>query len=237
MTKSSAKKAKKRSPPRRKRRALRITRVYTRTGDAGTTSLVGGQVVRKDDPRIEAYGTIDELSVCVGHARDIIGQTSQASAEQARGEPSKKKPEQTSPERLRRLNARALAEMEEHLRYLQNLLFTLGGDLATRFEDRWDAMPLIAKKDTAYLERLIDAINSGLAPLTDFVLPSGGDLPLALHTCRVVCRRAERRLQTLAQREEIGPHVMPFVNRLSDLFFVMARWAVAQQLERGKGQA
>lgn len=200
-------KKKKSAPARAARRGPRITRVYTRTGDAGTTRLVGGQVVKKSDPRIESYGTVDELSVCMGHAREALREAIEARPPRERV---------------------GLALLAEHLRYLQNLLFTLGGELATRIEDRWEGMPITRKKDVTYLERLIDAYNDSLPPLKDFILPSGGPVALALHTCRVVCRRAERVIQTLADREAIGASALPFINRLSDLFFVLARWMAAQ---------
>ncbi len=196
----------KKKPPKRITRSLspnssrlRITRVYTRTGDGGTTRLVGGQVLKKNHPRIEAYGTVDELSVALGQARESLRTTPRSKTG-----------------RLRRLN--------DQLRYLQNLLFTLGGDLATRIEDRWAGMPLIGQSHIDYLEKLIDAYNASLSPLTDFVLPGGGAVSLALHACRVICRRAERRLQSLADAESVGLFVLPFLNRLSDLFFVLGRW-------------
>ena len=220
--------AKKKSKPRAERpgRSLRITRVYTRTGDKGTTRLVGGQEVKKNSPRIEAYGTVDELSVWMGHARDALEELIAWVETESEADSAEEGEELDS-----------LLLLDEHLRYIQNLLFTLGGDLATRIEDRWDAMPVIEKAPTDYLEGLIDAYNERLEPLTDFVLPGGGPLPLALHTCRVVCRRAERVIQSLAEEESIGGDVLPFVNRLSDLFFVLARWVVDEQLRRGLGDA
>lgn len=195
-------------------RALRITRVYTKTGDRGTTRLVGGQEIPKDHPRIHAYGTVDELSVCLGEARECIERTV------ARLGGAKKAP--------------GLDLLARHLRYIQNLLFTLGGDLATCIADRWAGMPLIAADHVKYLEKLIDAHNDVLPPLTDFILPGGGPESLSLHTCRVVARRAERHMQTLAAHELIGDQVIPFINRLSDLFFVLARWIVAELVALGQ---
>lgn len=206
---------KKPSPPR-----LRITRVYTRTGDGGSTRLAGGQSVPKDDPRIEAYGTVDELGVWMGQAREALARLlAEADAAPAA--------EATSRERGRALaELRGLAEL---LVYLQNRLFTLGGDLATRVENRWPNMPTIDADDVRHAERTIDAYNSALPPLTDFILAGGGPVSLALHGCRVVCRRAERRIRTLGAAEPIGDHALVYVNRLSDLFFVLARWVVAKQ--------
>lgn len=201
------KNAAKSSKPRTR---YRITRVYTRTGDKGTTRLVGGQEVKKNDARIESYGTVDELGVWIGHARESLA----AICRDRAGDDE-------------------LQLVGRHLAYIQNLLFTLGGDLATRLGDRWENMPVIEQHHIDYLEELIDAYNAALPPLTDFVLAGGGPLSLALHSCRVVCRRSERAMQSLADREDIGPFVMPFANRLSDLFFVLARWAAAKTARPG----
>lgn len=194
--------------PTRARRALRITRVYTKIGDRGTTRLVGGQEIAKDHPRIHAYGTVDELSVCLGEARERIERT-------VAGFDAKNK-------------ASPLGLLARHLQYIQNLLFTLGGDLATCLPDRWPGMPLISADHVTYLEKLIDAHNDSLPPLTDFILPGGGPESLGLHACRVVARRAERHMRSLAAIEPVGDQVIPFINRLSDLFFVLARWMVAE---------
>lgn len=189
------------NPSATTRRRYRITRVYTRKGDRGSTRLVGGQIVKKNDPRIESYGTIDELGVWMGQGRETLRGFRRADPHPAE-----------------------LDLLDAHLMYIQNLLFTLGGDLATRLPDRWEGMPTISADHTRYVERLIDAYNHPLPPLKDFILAGGGQLSLALHACRVVCRRAERVIQTLADAEDIGPFIAPFVNRLSDLFFVLARW-------------
>ncbi len=204
----------------RKKSTLRITKVYTRTGDKGTTRLVGGQMLKKHHPRIESYGTVDELSVAMGRAREALANTLETlKTRKVKG--SKK------------TMSRDLKLLGDHLIYLQNLLFTLGGDLATCIQDRWENMPLIQARDVTDLEKLIDAYNASLPALTDFVLPGGGELALALHQCRVVCRRAERRIQSLADLEPVGDSVIPFVNRLSDLFFVLGRWAAAQAAKAG----
>lgn len=188
--------------PKRKSERLRITRVYTRTGDAGTTRLVGGHQVAKNHPRLNAYGTVDELQVAMGAARDALAQTLAAN--------------QDKPLAL-------LKQLGAHLIYLQNLLFTISGDLATRLEDRWPEMPLPSPADVQYMEGLIDLLNDPLPPLKDFILPGGHPAPTAFHVCRVVCRRAEREVETLAVIEPIGEWVRPVLNRLSDLFFVLAR--------------
>ena len=172
---------------------VRLTKIYTRTGDRGTTRLVGGQEVSKDDLRIEAYGVIDEVNALLGVART----------------------HSTAPE---------FKDVDTFLIRTQNRLFDLGSDLATRLEDRWEGMPLIDANDISSLEDQIDAWNHDLAPLKSFVIPGNHPLPAQLHVIRTVCRRAERRMVALAREETLGDHVIPWVNRLSDAFFVLSRW-------------
>lgn len=197
-------------PSNSERKGFRLTKIYTRGGDAGSTALVGGRRVPKNHPRLNAYGTVDELQVFMGAAYDALRATRAA-------HPALQLP--------------VLAALEAHLVYLQNLLFTVSGDLATRLEDRWPGMPLPTAEDVAYMERLIDALNRDLPPLKDFILPGGHPAPTALHVCRVVCRRAEREVETLAAQEPLGEFVRPALNRLSDAFFIMAR-RVAWELKR-----
>jgi cob(I)alamin adenosyltransferase len=194
-------------PAEAPRRPLRITRVYTRVGDGGQTQISGGRWISKSHPRLEAFGTVDELQVAIAAARDAFSAI------------------EPLPGRM--------PNIARHLAYIQNLLFTLNGDLATPVEDRWDAMPLIVPDNVVYLEGLIDAYNADLPPLTDFILPGGHPAPTALHGCRVVCRRAERAIDRLAAVEAVGEPVRPFINRLSDTFFVLARSAGAEL--RGAG--
>ncbi len=213
--------ARKKPTPRRaaspSRRGLRITRVYTRTGDQGRTRLVGGREVSKADARLEAYGTVDELSVWIAEARERLASLPAPPADRSTVPPAEVSlPPSPSAEGSDLLGAQ--------LRYLQNLLFTLGGDLATRLADRWPGMPVITPDDVAYLEKLIDGYNAALPPLKDFVVPGGGGAALALHHGRVVCRRAERAVARLSEIEPVGPSVLPFLNRFSDLLFVWARW-------------
>lgn len=222
------------APPRpaRRRATLRITRVYTRAGDGGTTRLVGGQELPKHHPRIEAYGSIDELGAWIGWARAGLDAALAplASAPDAAGTGARA--------RATSANADAVADLRAislHLRYVQNLLFTVGGDLATRIEDRWPDMPLVNAGDVAGLERLIDACNESLPPLTDFILAGGPEPVLRLHACRTNCRRAERAISALAALEPVGEHVGGFVNRLSDLLFVLARYVDARLREAGIG--
>lgn len=177
---------------------VRITRVYTRAGDQGDTALVGGRRVPKDSPRIEAYGTIDELNSIIGLAR----------AFNAEG----KKPGQKQ------------RWLDEVLRRLQNELFDLGSELATPAEAFYEGMFRVGPDQVTALERLMDECQKELAPLKSFVLPGGGRVGGFLHQARTVCRRAERRVLALSRAEDIGEWPLKYVNRLSDLLFVLSRW-------------
>lgn len=179
---------------------MRITKVYTRKGDDGTTGLVGNSRVSKNCPRIHAYGTVDELNACLGMARSMLEVESSAIADDSRN--------------------RILKELTD----LQNLMFTLGADLATRLEDRWDGMPIVTQDLVSDLEHRLDHFNAELPPLTDFVLPHGTPAVSALHVARTVCRRAERDALALRDEEPIGEAVIPFLNRTSDFLFVLSRW-------------
>ena len=177
---------------------VRITRVYTRAGDQGETALVGGRRVPKDSPRIEAYGSIDELNSIIGLAR----------AFSAEG----KKP------------SRKQRWLDEVLRRLQNELFDLGSELATPAESFYEGMFRVGPEQVTALERLMDECQKELAPLKSFVLPGGGRVGGFLHQARTVCRRAERRVLVLSRAEAIGEWPLKYVNRLSDLLFVLSRW-------------
>ena len=166
-------------------------KIYTRTGDDGTTGLFGAGRVTKDHVRIEALGAVDETNAALGAAHAIADQ---------------------QPVLLELLSA------------LQNDLFVAGADLATPLATRAQTRR-IAAEHVSKLEETIDAIGEPLEPLTHFVLPGGNDLAARLHSARVVCRRAERRVTTLAEQESINRQVVIFLNRLSDLLFVMARRA------------
>ena len=177
---------------------IRITRVYTRTGDKGETALVGGKRVPKDSPRIEAYGTIDELNSIVGLARVF------------------------NEERLRK--GEGHRRLDEVLRRIQNELFDLGSELATPEGAVYEGMFRFTEREVKELERLIDECQKDLEPLKSFVLPGGGRVGGFLHQCRTVCRRAERRILALSRVELVNPCSIKYVNRLSDLFFVLSRW-------------
>jgi cob(I)alamin adenosyltransferase len=183
------------------------TRIYTRTGDDGTTGLVGGQRIKKNELRIEAYGCVDELSSTIGLVRSALADVQRT------------RPAQDV--------ARALQvahRLDAWLAWTQNMLFNLGSDLATLPADRWEGMPLIGPGAALALERAIDTAEADLEPLATFILPGGSAAGAALHLARTVARRAERLLITLRDREPVSDDVVAFVNRLSDALFVWSRW-------------
>jgi cob(I)alamin adenosyltransferase len=177
-----------------------INRVYTKKGDDGTTTLVGGQRRPKHDLRVAAYGEVDELNAFVGAARRTL----------AEGPP-----------------AEPLAQLDADLRRVQHELFNLGSLLATLPQDVHPQQPQVGDPDVARLEALMDRCNAELEPLRSFVLPGGSRLNTDLHVCRTVCRRAERQVTALAEREAVDPAAIRYLNRLSDAFFVWSRWVVA----------
>jgi cob(I)alamin adenosyltransferase len=186
---------------------LAINRVYTRKGDAGETGLVGGQRVPKDGPRLDAYGTVDELNAFTGAARATVNQLALA-------EP-----------RFFVLSAILLR--------VQHELFNLGSILATLPEDVHPRQPRVTGAEIAQLETEMDAMNEDLQPLRSFILPGASRLDADLHIARTVCRRAERLVVALARSESVPPDTIRYLNRLSDAFFVWSRWAahVAGTLE------
>jgi cob(I)alamin adenosyltransferase len=186
--------------------AVRITKVYTRTGDHGETGLVGGKRVAKDSPRVEAYGAVDELNSIVGLARAF--------------------------------NEENLDGRESHqfldgvLCQIQDELFDLGSELATPPEFFKTGMYRVSDEEVKRLEKLMDRCQKDLAPLKSFVLPGGGRIGAYLHQCRTVCRRAERDILRLSRSEDVNPILIKYMNRLSDLFFVLARWISKQMGEQ-----
>ena len=178
--------------------AIRITRVYTRRGDRGETDLVGGARARKDSPRLEAYGTVDELNASLGAARAVNA------AELDR--------------------APACRELDEILRGLQNELFDLGGELATPADAFRPGMFRVGTAEVKVLEQCMDRCQKDLEPLKSFTLPGGGRLNAFLHQARTVCRRAEREVLALSRVEPVNAWALRYVNRLSDAFFVLGRW-------------
>lgn len=167
-------------------------KIYTRTGDDGTTGLFGGDRVRKDEARVEAYGTVDELNATLGVAR-------------ATGLP---------------------AEIDAVLVPIQEDLFVLGAELAcVPGKEAKMSMRLLDGEDSARLERAIDQAEDGLPPLKSFVLPGGTPAAASLHVARTVARRAERRVLTAATQGPVRSELVVYLNRLSDLLFVLARRA------------
>ena len=172
-----------------------LNRIYTRTGDAGSTRLVTGESVSKASARVAAYGEVDELNAVIGLARQhTVGD----------------------------------ADLDPLLARIQTDLFDLGADLATpeRGADAPAALRIVASQ-VERLEREIDTLNDSLSPLTSFVLPGGSEASAALHLARTVCRRAERAAVAFAEAEQTGAHAgaLRYLNRLSDLLFVAARFA------------
>ena len=178
-----------------------LSRIYTRTGDGGTTRLVGGQEVPKDSLRIESYGTVDELNAIIGLCRVELEHPSDGTT----------------------IAADEKTRLSSWLYDLQQALFDLGSDLATLVEDRWAGQPLVAQRDIDALESFMDTENAHLEVLKSFVLPGGTRLNALLHQARTVCRRAERVAIALSGTEAIGPLVIPYLNRLSDALFVLSR--------------
>lgn len=168
-------------------------KVYTRTGDDGTTGLFGGERVAKTHPRIAAYGTVDEANAALGLARAHLA-----------GQPGADR-------------ADAL------LHTIQQDLFVLGGDLASPHETKYP-VPRVEARHVEALERAIDELEEDLPPLKHFILPGGSTAGAALHVARTVARRAERHCVDLGKNEEINDHAARYLNRLSDLLFVLARW-------------
>jgi cob(I)alamin adenosyltransferase len=170
----------------------RLSRIYTRTGDDGTTGLGDGSRVPKDSARVEAYGSVDELNSVIGVLLAVPG----------------------VPEPV----AACLTEV-------QHELFDLGGELCI------PGHTLIRAEQVAGLERSLDGFNEGLPALKEFILPGGGPAAAACHLARTVARRAERRAWALARSATVSPEVLKYLNRLSDLLFVLAR--VLARHERG----
>jgi cob(I)alamin adenosyltransferase len=169
----------------------RLTKIYTKKGDSGTTSLGGGQRVPKDTLRVQVYGTVDELNSHLGVA----------------------------------LALGLCDRLTRELPAIQNQLFDLGSDLCFLEEDKAKyAIPQIEQRHVEQLEALIDEMTAAVGPLENFILPGGSTGAAQLHVARTVCRRAEREATTLAREEGVGPHVISYLNRLSDALFVMSRY-------------
>lgn len=165
-------------------------KIYTKTGDAGDTSLFGGKRVPKSTLRIDTYGTVDELNAQLGVARAL-------------------KPP---------------SEVEGLLEQIQNQLFVLGADLAAPFDSAPADVRRIQQKEIQFLEETIDRLDAQLDPLNSFILPGGTLMSAQMHVARTVCRRAERLVDALGRKEQIGKFPLIYLNRLADLLFVAARY-------------
>ncbi|MDQ6679056.1 MAG: cob(I)yrinic acid a,c-diamide adenosyltransferase [Acidobacteriota bacterium] len=174
---------------------IAINRVYTRLGDTGETALAGGRRVRKDDPRIECYGTVDELNSLVGLARCTLEDLSAA--------------------------GRPVRELAVILKRVQHELFNAGSILATLPEDVHPRQPRVTEAEVRALEQEMDKMNAELPALRSFVLPGGSRADAELHLCRTVCRRAERICTSLDPGDR---DTLKYLNRLSDALFVWSRW-------------
>ncbi len=174
---------------------MRIDKVYTRGGDQGQTSLIGGERVSKADARLDCYGTVDEINA-------VLGLTIEALESSAAG-----------------------PHLIPILRRVQNEMFNLGCELATPDPEQRAKMPRIEQRHIDGLERDIDAVNDDLPILKSFVLPGGGFASAYFHLARTVCRRGERLVVALAATEDIGPLGVQYLNRLSDALFVWGRWS------------
>ncbi|MCI0395231.1 MAG: cob(I)yrinic acid a,c-diamide adenosyltransferase [Chloroflexi bacterium] len=178
----------------------RLTKIYTRKGDDGTTALGSRTRVAKDSPRVAAYGTVDELNSAIGLA----------------------------------LAGGLAPRLAQVLPVVQNELFHLGSDLCFTEEDKKSyQIPQVEARHVAALEALMDELTAVVGPLENFILPGGSPGAARLHVARTVCRRAEREVVTLARTEAVGPYVLPYLNRLSDALFVMARY---ENHERGTAE-
>jgi cob(I)alamin adenosyltransferase len=182
---------------------LALNRIYTRAGDGGETRLAGGQLIAKDQQRIECYGTVDELNSLVGLARTTVEQLSATYAD--------------------------LAPLGAILKRVQHELFNLGSILATLPEDVHPKQARITRLEVEQLEREIDDANAALPALRSFVLPGASRLDAELHLARTVCRRAERLLVRLRREETVPEETVRYLNRLSDALFVWSRWANQSQ--------
>lgn len=176
---------------------VRINKVYTRTGDEGDTGLVGGRRVAKEHPRIEAYGTVDELNSVIGLCRSFLAQ---------------------------KKRSKHRDKLDLILESTQQRLFDIGSELATLPGDEYEGQVKVSAEETHWMEEVIDLMNDDLDPLKSFILPGGTPLNAFLHQARTVCRRTERSVLRLHRDEEVSSEIRTFLNRLSDFLFVCGRW-------------
>ena len=169
-----------------------LNRIYTRTGDDGTTGLVGGARVKKTSGKVAAYGDVDELNSLLGVCQEHI-------------------------------SAATAGLVKDKLTAIQNELFDIGAELATPADAHWEGMLKAGPEHVQRLEQWIDELNENLPTLTSFILPGGSPLAAQLHVARTVCRRAERSILALHEQEPVSQSILEYINRLSDLLFVMSR--------------
>jgi cob(I)alamin adenosyltransferase len=184
----------------------RSSKIYSKSGDDGTTSLRDGTRVRKDDERLEACGAVDELNTTVGVAAACWREASLGSAAETL--------------------ARELESIQQNLCTIETQLLSPTSGPGTG--------PELVESDIECLEKSIDRMNAELPPLRRFIIPGGGPVAVQLHFCRAICRRAERRCVTLAASRPIPELILRYLNRLGDYFFVAARWAAHLSPEREK---
>lgn len=174
-------------------------KIYTRQGDAGTTSLVGGQRISKSDPRLEAYGTLDELNAFLGLTVCAVQKIS--------------------------VQHSTLSRLETTLATIQNDLFTIGSHLACVDDKQRQTLPALPLGTIHLLEQEIDTMTAHIPALKQFILPGGTEASTLFHVSRTVCRRAERATVTLQSNSKVEPEIIQYINRLSDYLFVAARYA------------
>lgn len=179
-------------------------KIYTKTGDTGETGLYGGERIAKDHPRLDAYGTVDELNSHIGLLLAFIQDDGALIAAQVIESPSE------------------AHNWRGQLGQIQSSLFTLGSQLATPFGKTLSVLP-IGEEEISFLEDWIDEMDAELPALTSFILPTGAAAVAQAHVCRTVARRAERAVVALHHEEEVAKEIMIYLNRLSDYFFTVAR--------------
>ncbi|QDK37439.1 cob(I)yrinic acid a,c-diamide adenosyltransferase [Bdellovibrio sp. NC01] len=174
-------------------------KIYTRTGDKGSTRLVDGSCVEKFNPRVEAYGTVDELNSYLGVVRCALKQDSAIAAK--------------------------FVAMDHVLEKIQNELFNIGSLLATEKDEVFKMLPAITEEQIVFIEHQIDELTAGLPELRNFILPAGHPVAAHLHVARTCCRRSERRSAEIAVKDDRYALALQYLNRLSDYLFVAARFA------------
>lgn len=174
-------------------------KIYTKTGDKGMTKLVDGSCVEKFNPRVEAYGCVDELNSQLGYLRSLLP------------------------------NEMPFHDLDAHIEIIQNQLFSVGSLLATADESVFQKLPQITEAHIQQLESWIDSYSNPLPALKNFILPGGSASAAYAHVCRTACRRAERRSSEIYTEANHYQEVLIYLNRLSDLLFTWARWLNLQQ--------